>query len=152
VSDAKHASDAKAVSTSISRRSIGPSEQFMFTVTGTNSGEPDGIRLVDVRYHIVIANTAVANLIVPATNPDGNGTRYKSYAPAGGGIILNDLPSNAQVSEMYVLPRVGMSPEIVPPLFEDLGGELNVGDSDTMIIMGLAGLGSTGGLTKISCR
>jgi hypothetical protein len=42
-----------------------PDEEFSFNVTATNAGAPDGIQLINVRYHVTVSGAGV-QLIVPA--------------------------------------------------------------------------------------
>lgn len=76
---------------------INPGEEFSFTITALNPpATSGGIRLVNVRYHLKIANSTVAKLIVP---PSGT-------AIARSGFLTTDdeLPPGTLVSEMYLFP------------------------------------------------
>ncbi|HEY9657185.1 MAG TPA: hypothetical protein V6C65_01885 [Allocoleopsis sp.] len=126
--------------------SIQPGEQFTFSVTGTNASGVDAIRLINVRYVVRVIDPAVAKLVVPATNPDAMGIRYK-----GPGLIfgtLVDLAPNARVSEMYIYPPASMN----SPFYIDRAGDLNIGDSDTLTLTGEAGSAVNGGNTQIMCQ
>jgi hypothetical protein len=45
--------------------SLTPGQDGTFTVTVTNRGMPDGVRLINVAYHVKISDEAIAQLIVP---------------------------------------------------------------------------------------
>ncbi len=45
--------------------SLTPGQDGTFTVTVTNRGMPDGVRLINVAYHVKISDEAIAELIVP---------------------------------------------------------------------------------------
>jgi hypothetical protein len=45
--------------------SLTPGQDGTFTVTATNRGMPDGVRLINVAYHVKISDEAIAELIVP---------------------------------------------------------------------------------------
>ncbi|HEX6931650.1 MAG TPA: hypothetical protein VF162_05885 [Streptosporangiaceae bacterium] len=42
-----------------------PGQAGTFTVTATNAGSPDGVRLINVAFHVKISDDTVAQLIVP---------------------------------------------------------------------------------------
>ena len=106
---------------------INPDEEFTFSVTVTNASTASGgISLVNVRYHIHVANPSVAKLIVPpvatATTRSGPTTAFPTLSPG------------TQVSEMFLFP-----------ISDTLGAG---GDSDT--ISGLKGKsGGAVGTTSI---
>jgi len=125
---------------------IQPNETFTFSVTGTNTAAPDAIRLVNVRYHVKVVNPTVAKLVVPASNPDASGIKYKS---GSGGLFTVDLSPNAEVSEMYLFPPVDSG----FPFPSDKAGDLDPGDSDTITgLKGKAAPALGGGITQITCR
>jgi hypothetical protein len=128
---------------------IQPNETFTFSITGTNSASPDAIRLVNVRYHVSVANPAVAKLVVPATNPFPavNGITYKARSGFFGPLV--DLAPNAEVGEMFLFPSPSSS---AGPIFIDRAGDLDVGDSDTISLTGKAGAAAAGGNSQISCN
>jgi hypothetical protein len=51
-----------------------PGQTGTFTVTATNAGSPDGVRLINVAFHVKISDESVAQLIVP------DGAFVSSYA------------------------------------------------------------------------
>ncbi len=42
-----------------------PGQDGTFTVTVTNAGSPDGVRLINITYHVKISDDSIAQLIVP---------------------------------------------------------------------------------------
>jgi hypothetical protein len=126
--------------------SIQPNETFTFNVTVTNpnpSTAIPGIRLVNVRYHVKVEEThPFAKLVVPATNPDFNGIRYRGPRGAAAPGALVDLDPKAEVDEMYLFPPASGSTSI------DRAGDLDVGDSDTISV---TGKGGSVGNTNIVC-
>jgi hypothetical protein len=48
-----------------SQAALTPGQDGTFTVTVTNRGMPDGVRLINVAYHVKISDEAIAQLIVP---------------------------------------------------------------------------------------
>jgi len=48
-----------------SQGSLTPGQDGTFTVTVTNRGMPDGVRLSNVAYHVKISDEAIAQLILP---------------------------------------------------------------------------------------
>src|SRR5690348_8394447 len=48
-----------------SQGSLRLGQEGTFTVTATNRGMPDGVRLINVVYHVKISDEAIAQLIVP---------------------------------------------------------------------------------------
>jgi hypothetical protein len=129
----------------LSERTIRPNEKFTFSVTATNSSEPDAVRLENVRYHIRVEDSAVAKLLVPPTNPDDDGTAYKGIDSASGDLV--DLAPNAEVGEMHLYPR-----PTIPgggPVVIERAGDLDVGDSDVLSVRGKA---FTTGDTQITCQ
>jgi hypothetical protein len=122
---------------------IQPNGSFTFNITVTNLDlalDP-GIRLVNVRYHVKVQNPAVAKLVVPTTNPDFNGIRYK------GPDTLVDLAPKAEVDEMYLLPPASGT----GPIFIERAGDLDVGDSDIISVTGKCGPAAVGSTTVIAC-
>jgi len=53
------------VGTSDAAGSLAPGQDGTFTVTVTNRGMPDGVRLINVAYHVKISDESIAQLIVP---------------------------------------------------------------------------------------
>jgi hypothetical protein len=45
--------------------SLTPGQDGFFTVSATNRGMPDGVRLINVAYHVKISDEAIAELVVP---------------------------------------------------------------------------------------
>jgi hypothetical protein len=127
---------------------IQPNEPFTFDVTGTNLSGPDAIKLVNVRYHIWVENPAIAKLVVPTHNPNFNGITYKGWTSTPDvGLFLVNLPANAEVAEMYLFPPAS------GPFPQDKAGDLNPGDSDSILgLKGKAGPAAGGGSTQITCR
>lgn len=102
---------------------INRNEEFTFSVTATNAPAPNGISLVNVRYHVRVANSSVAKLIVPAT----------VTARSGASATSTLLVAGALVSQMFLFPA---------------DNSLTVGDSDT--VAGLKGkAGGAVGTTQI---
>ena len=66
-----------AISAVVPKRSgsgvLTPGQDGTFTVTATNAGTPDGVRLINVTFHVKISDDSIAQLIVPA------GTVVASY-------------------------------------------------------------------------
>ncbi|MCI5223136.1 MAG: hypothetical protein D3924_10790, partial [Candidatus Electrothrix sp. AR4] len=102
----------------------------------------------NVRYHISMADPAVAKLTVPAANPDKDGIAYKGVDSASGELV--GLAPNAEVQEMHLFP----SPTIRGggPVVIDRAGTLDPGDSDLLKIHGQAASDAEGGSTEISCH
>ena len=42
-----------------------PGQTGAFTVTATNAGAPDGVRLINIAFHVKISDDSIAQLIVP---------------------------------------------------------------------------------------
>jgi len=107
-----------------------PEEEFSFNVTATNAGAPDGIQLINVRYHITVSGAGV-QLIVPdlalATARVGSDASSATLAPG------------ALVSSMILFPT-------------SLDGQtLGIGESDSL--NGLKGKAGTGpGLGTLSAH
>jgi hypothetical protein len=70
-----------------------PGQDGTFTVSVTNAAAPDGIRLVNVTYHIKINNGSVAELIAPGSQLAAAYDRLDSTAP---------LPAGSGQTAMYV--------------------------------------------------
>lgn len=130
-----------------SGNTIQPNEYFTFSVTATNSSAVDAIRLVNVRYYVTVLNPAVGKLVVPDTNPDSNGIRYRKPGPVLG--LMVDCAPKEEVGTMYVFPPASVSS---PPFVLDRAGDLDVGDSDTIQLRGKAGTNPSGGNTQITCK
>jgi hypothetical protein len=121
---------------------IKPNANFTFDITVTNpNAVSHGIRLVNVRYHVKVQTPAVAKLVVPATNPDFDGIRYKGLE----GLNLVDLAPKAEVAEMYLFPSASSTSSTI-----NRAGDLDVGTSDTIRVTG-KGFGSSGTTTGIDC-
>jgi hypothetical protein len=121
---------------------IKPNANFTFDITVTNPNAVNhGIRLVNVRYHVKVQTPAVAKLVVPATNPDFDGIRYKDPD-------LVDLAPNAEVAEMYLFPSASSTSSTSSTI--NRAGDLDVGTSDTIRVTG-KGFGSSGTTTGIDC-
>lgn len=88
-------------------REIRATEKFSFSVTATNSSETDAVPLENVCYHLKVEDPTVAKLLVPAENPDENGTGYKGIDPASGNLV--ELAPNTEVDEMYLFPKASPS-------------------------------------------
>jgi hypothetical protein len=117
---------------------IRPNEIFTFDITVKNpkTGIP-GIRLVNVRYHVKVQNPAIAKLVVPATNPDFDGIRYK-------GLDLVDLAPKAEVAEMYLFPPASST--------INRAGDLDVGGPSDIIRVTGKGFAAAGTFTtNIGC-
>jgi hypothetical protein len=139
--------------TSTSGSNVIPSHAvFTFSITAQNAASPDGIRLVNVRYHLRTLNPAAAKLVVPATNPDVNGIRYKGllHQPV---LAFFDLIPNTEHDETFLFPPASPVGTTLPI---DRAGDLDVGDSDT--ISGIKGKTGVGGGVEgavsgtITCR
>lgn len=91
---------------------LNPNEEFSFSITATNAAAPDGVQLINIRYHLSISPASVALLKVPASPP-----ARSSADPTAPTLAVGSF-----VSSMFLFPT---------------DGTLNVGDSDT--IAGLKG-------------
>lgn len=105
---------------------ISPNEGFTFSITASNANTYNGgIRLVQVSYHLMVENPAVAKLIVP---PVATATARSGPSP-----LAHTLSPGLEVYEMHLFPA---------------DHSLNVGDSDT--IAGLKGIAKGLGATNIN--
>jgi len=107
---------------------INPDEEFTFNITANNAGAPDGIQLINVRYHLSVSGAGV-QLIVPA--------EALAVARAGSTDSFAQLTPGDLVASMFLFPA-------------SLDGQtLGVGDSDSL--NGLKGkAGSTTGSGTLS--
>jgi hypothetical protein len=126
-------------------REIRPTEKFSFSVTVTNSSEADAVRLENVRYHLKVEDPSVAKLLVPAENPNEDGTGYQGVDPASGDLVA--LEPGAEVDEMILLPAATLRGHI-PVVFE-MAGDLDIGDSDMLKVRGKA---LAVGSTQLTCQ
>jgi len=90
---------------------VNPDEEFTFNITATNAGAPDGIQLINVRYHLTVTGAGV-QLIVPAET--------LAIARAGSNDSFAQLTPGALVSSMFLFP-VSLD-----------GQTLSVGESDSL--------------------
>ncbi|MCI5121543.1 MAG: hypothetical protein D3908_10205 [Candidatus Electrothrix sp. AUS4] len=130
-------------------REFRPTEKFTFSVTATNSSEADAVVLENVRYHVKVEDATLAKLIVPPTNPDENGTWYKSTDTSG---ELVELAPNTEVDEMILFPRAITKPVDIgedSPVIIDGAGRLGIGDSD---VLSLKGIALAVGSTRLTCQ
>jgi hypothetical protein len=105
---------------------INPNEPFTFKVTAANStAENGGVALHNVRYRVSVVDPAVVKLRVPPTT-SGSATNLAG-AP---------LTAGALVGEM-----------IFDPKSSDF--DLGAGDTDTLIVAGVANSDAAGGTTEI---
>jgi hypothetical protein len=126
-------------------RKIGSTNRFSFSVTATNSSDSDAVHLENVRYHLKVEDPTKAKLVVPAENPDKEGTVYKGVDPASGDLI--ELAPEAEVGEMVLCPRVtvhGGGPVVI-----EGAGTLGIGDSDVLKLNGKA---LAVGSTQLTCQ
>ena len=70
-----------------------PGQDGTFTVTVTNAGTPDGVRLANVAFHVKISDDAVAQLIVPQSAFVAAYDTLTATTP---------LPGGSKRSDMYV--------------------------------------------------
>lgn len=126
-------------------REIRPTEKFSFSVTTTNSSEADAVSLKNVRYHLKVEDPTKAKLLVPAENPDDNGTGYQGMDPVSGDLVV--LAPGAEVAEMVLLPSATVRGQ-APVIFE-MAGDLDVGDSDVLTVYGQA---LATGTTQLTCQ
>ena len=126
-------------------REIRSTEKFSFSVTVTNSSEPDAVRLENVRYHLKVDDPSIAKLLVPAENPDKNDTGYQGVDSASGELVVLEL--GAEVAEMILVPRATIRDE--GPIIFELAGDLDIGDSDVLKVRGQA---LAVGTTQLTCQ
>lgn len=112
---------------------LNPNEEFTFSVTATNAATTvGGIKLINVKYHLKVTNSAVAKLIVPPATT--------AKARNGPSSSSDTLTPGTQVTEMFLFPVGDKS-------------QLAAGETDT--ISGLKGKsGVAAGNTQITleCR
>lgn len=108
---------------------INPAEDFAFSITASNAAAAaGGIRLVNVSYHLSVANATVAQFIVPPTSV--------ATARSGPSSLSPPLAPGALVSTMYLFHR---------------DNDLDVGEFDT--VANLKGRSGNGvGTTQISAH
>jgi hypothetical protein len=101
---------------------INPSEGFTFNLVATNAGAPDGIELINVRYHLTVSGAGV-RLVVPAA--------ALAIARALGDATAPSLAPGALVTSMFLFP-VSLD-----------GQSLGIGDGDALNgLRGVAGSGT----------
>ncbi|MCI5121642.1 MAG: hypothetical protein D3908_10720 [Candidatus Electrothrix sp. AUS4] len=131
-------------------REIRPTEKFTFSVTTINSSEADAVALENVRYHVRVEDPAVAKLIVPPTNPDEIGTVYKGLDATSGELVA--LAPDTEVGEVHLFPKAITKPVDIgedSPVIIEGAGALKVGDSDRLILKGIA---LATGSTQLTCQ
>ena len=108
---------------------VNPDEEFSFNITATNAGAPDGIALINVRYHLSVSGAGV-QLIVPAET--------LAIARAGATDSFAQLTPGALVGSMSLFP-VSLD-----------GQSLGIGDSDALNgLKGKAGSGTGVGTLSV---
>ena len=70
-----------------------PGQDGTFTVTVTNAGPPDGVRLISVIYHVEISDGSVAKLIAPQSPAKAAFDKIDDTTP---------IPGGTQRGEMFV--------------------------------------------------
>ena len=111
---------------------ISPNEGFTFSVTAINAASTEGgIALRNIRYHLSVANSSVAKLVVPPTTVAI--TRAIPAVPVAGTTDITLTPGT-QVKEMFLFPLADRT--------------LTTGDTDT--ISGLKGRAGALGNTEIN--
>jgi hypothetical protein len=68
-----------------------PGQDGTFTVTVTNAGTPDGVRLTNVTYHVKISDDAVAELVVPQSAFVAAYDTLTAATPLAGGSKRQDM-------------------------------------------------------------
>ena len=112
--------------------SIGPNEEFSFTLTAKNADSASGgIALKDIIWRVWVQDDAVGKLIVPAS---------PMVARSGLSSSSGTLTVGTLVKEMYLFPP------------NSLGNYLHVGDTDTINLRGKAGAAPEGGTTEIKFK
>jgi hypothetical protein len=112
--------------------SIGPNEEFSFTLTAKNADSASGgIALKDIIWRVWVQNDVVGKLIVPAAPMVARSGLSSSSAA---------LTPGTQVREMYLFPPTAS------------GNYLHVGDTDTLSLKGKAGAAPAGGITNIQFK
>jgi hypothetical protein len=104
---------------------INPGKEFSFSVLAKNMPAPNGIRVVNITYHVTIEPSSVAQLKVPASPP----ARASSFPSEP------LLAPGSLVSGMFLFPT---------------DNSLEPGDGDT--IPGLKGKGISIGFANIRCH
>ena len=100
---------------------INPDEEFTFSVVASNAGPPDGIALINVRYHVTTSGAGVRLIVPPET---------VAIARSGGDEASAQLTPGALVTSMFLFP---VTPD---------GQSLGIGDGDA--INGLKGKAGSG--------
>jgi hypothetical protein len=72
---------------------LSPGQDGTFTVTVTNAGPPDGVRLINVIYHVEISDGSVAKLIAPQSVLVAAFDKIDDTTP---------IPGGTQRGEMFV--------------------------------------------------
>jgi hypothetical protein len=104
---------------------INPNEEFTFNVQAKNTPSPEGIRVINITYHLAIIPASVAQLKAPPSPP----------ARAGNDLSLPILTPGSFVASMFLFPA---------------DNSLEPGDSDE--IPGLKGKAVALGLANIFCH
>lgn len=96
-----------AISAVVPKRSgsgvLTPGQDGTFTVTATNAGTPDGVRLINVTFHVKISDDSIAQLIVPAGTVVASYETLTSTAP---------LQAGARRSAMFVKVLTGTTVDV----------------------------------------
>ena len=87
-----------------------PGQTGTFTVTATNAGSPDGVRLINVAFHVKISDESVAQLIVPDSAFVSSYATLTSIAPltpgSGHPAMFLRLPVDATLDVGDILPPI----------------------------------------------
>ena len=68
-----------------------PGQDGTFTVTVTNAGPPDGVRLINVIYHVEISDGSVAKLIAPQNVLVAAFDKIDDTIPIPGGTLRGEM-------------------------------------------------------------
>jgi hypothetical protein len=68
-----------------------PGQDGTFTVTVTNAGPPDGVRLINVIYHVEISDKSVAKLIAPNSAAKVAFDKIDDTTPLPGGTLRGEM-------------------------------------------------------------
>jgi len=119
---------------------INPGDQFKFNVTATNAANPDGVRLINVRWSLSV--DATSKLIVPSgfTATSVLFTTIPSLIPQ---LQVVPVAPGDQVSNMLLTPL----PILLAPSDRSV---LDVGESDS--INDLKGIAGSAGVDNIRFR
>lgn len=91
-----------------------PGQTGTFTVTATNAGSPDGVRLINVAFHVKISDDSIAQLIAPDSAFVSSYPTLTSITP---------LTPGSSHSAMFVRMSVDMTldvGDIQPPIQIDV--------------------------------